>query len=100
MVQGPWATTATSARVVIAAQTGISGSVTIERRGDWQAGWLRRSHTRVERAVIGSKAGVLPGKIVRPSVVVGVFRFNRSMIQTAERARRRLPQLREKRSRN
>ncbi len=52
--------------VVIAAQTGISGSTVIE---DWaiiggQVGF--GDHARVQSgAVIGSKAGVLPGKIVR-----------------------------------
>jgi UDP-3-O-[3-hydroxymyristoyl] glucosamine N-acyltransferase len=52
--------------VVIAAQTGISGSTVIE---DWaviggQVGL--GDHARVQAgAIIGSKAGVLPGKIVR-----------------------------------
>jgi UDP-3-O-[3-hydroxymyristoyl] glucosamine N-acyltransferase len=61
-------------RVVIAAQTGISGSTSI---GDdavigGQVGM--GDHARVERgAVVGSKAGILPGKIVRAgSVVWGV----------------------------
>jgi UDP-3-O-[3-hydroxymyristoyl] glucosamine N-acyltransferase len=52
--------------VVIAAQTGISGSSVIEDHAviGGQVGF--GDHTRVERgAVIGSKAGILPGKIVR-----------------------------------
>jgi UDP-3-O-[3-hydroxymyristoyl] glucosamine N-acyltransferase len=52
--------------VVIAAQTGISGSTVIEDFAviGGQVGF--GDHARVESgAVIGSKAGVLPGKIVR-----------------------------------
>src|ERR1044072_8166146 len=60
-------------RVVIAAQTGISGSVGIE--DDAVIGGQVRfgDHTRVQKgAVIGSKAGILPGKIVRPGVWWGI----------------------------
>lgn len=60
-------------RVVIAAQTGISGSVTIEDDAviGGQVGF--GDHTRVMKgAVIGSKAGILPGKIVRPGVWWGI----------------------------
>jgi UDP-3-O-[3-hydroxymyristoyl] glucosamine N-acyltransferase len=60
-------------RVVIAAQTGISGSVTIEDDVviGGQVGF--GDHIRVRSgAVIGSKAGVLPGKIVRPGVWWGI----------------------------
>jgi UDP-3-O-[3-hydroxymyristoyl] glucosamine N-acyltransferase len=60
-------------RVVIAAQTGISGSVTIEDDCviGGQVGF--GDHIHVQRgAVIGSKAGVLPGKIVRPGVWWGI----------------------------
>src|SRR4029077_4143055 len=60
-------------RVVIAAQTGISGSVTIEDDCviGGQVGF--GDHIRVQSgAVIGSKAGVLPGKIVRPGVWWGL----------------------------
>jgi UDP-3-O-[3-hydroxymyristoyl] glucosamine N-acyltransferase len=60
-------------RVVIAAQTGISGSVTIEDDCviGGQVGF--GDHIRVQKgAVIGSKAGVLPGKIVRPGVWWGI----------------------------
>src|SRR6266480_108057 len=61
------------ARVVIAAQTGISGSVVIEDDCiiGGQVGF--GDHIRVQSgAVIGSKAGVLPGKIVRPGVWWGI----------------------------
>lgn len=60
-------------RVVIAAQTGISGSVVIESDCviGGQVGF--GDHIRVlSGAIIGSKAGVLPGKIVRPGVWWGV----------------------------
>jgi UDP-3-O-[3-hydroxymyristoyl] glucosamine N-acyltransferase len=60
-------------RVVIASQTGISGSVTIEDDCviGGQVGF--GDHIRVQSgAVIGSKAGILPGKIVRPGVWWGV----------------------------
>ena len=59
--------------VVIAAQTGISGSVVIEDDAviGGQVGF--GDHTRVQKgAVIGSKAGVLPGKVVRPGVWWGI----------------------------
>jgi UDP-3-O-[3-hydroxymyristoyl] glucosamine N-acyltransferase len=56
--------------VVIAAQTGISGSSIIEDHAviGGQVGF--GDHTHVERGVvIGSKAGILPGKIVRSGEV-------------------------------
>ena len=56
-------------RVVIAAQTGISGSTVIE--DDCVIGGQvgMGDHARVlSGAVIGSQAGVLPGKIVRPGI--------------------------------
>jgi UDP-3-O-[3-hydroxymyristoyl] glucosamine N-acyltransferase len=56
--------------VVIASQTGISGSTVIEDHAviGGQVGF--GDHARVERGVvIGSKAGVLPGKIVRAGEV-------------------------------
>jgi UDP-3-O-[3-hydroxymyristoyl] glucosamine N-acyltransferase len=56
--------------VIIAAQTGISGSTVIEDLAiiGGQVGF--GDHARVERgAIIGSKAGVLPGKIVRAGEV-------------------------------
>lgn len=60
-------------RVIIAAQTGISGSVIIEDDVviGGQVGF--GDHVRVQSgAVIGSKAGILPGKIVRPGVWWGI----------------------------
>jgi UDP-3-O-[3-hydroxymyristoyl] glucosamine N-acyltransferase len=60
-------------RVVIASQTGISGSTVIESDAviGGQVGF--GDHARVmSGAVIGSKAGVLPGKIVRPGVWWGI----------------------------
>jgi len=59
--------------VVIAAQTGISGSVVIEDDVviGGQVGF--GDHIRVKSgAVIGSKAGILPGKIVRAGVWWGI----------------------------
>ena len=60
-------------RVVIAAQTGISGSVTIEDDCviGGQVGFGDHIHVQ-SGAVIGSKAGVLPGKIVRPGTWWGI----------------------------
>ena len=60
-------------RVVIAAQTGISGSVTIEDDCviGGQVGFGDHIHVQ-SGAVIGSKAGILPGKIVRPGVWWGI----------------------------
>ena len=82
--------------VVIAAQTGISGSVVIEDDAviGGQVGF--GDHTRVQKgAIIGSKAGILPGKIVRPGVWWGI------PIQPLDEYKRlnahlgRLPQMRE-----
>jgi len=56
-------------RVVIASQTGISGSTVIE--DDCVIGGQvgMGDHARVQSgAIIGSQAGILPGKIVRPGV--------------------------------
>ena len=83
-------------RVVIASQTGISGSVVIEDDCviGGQVGF--GDHIRVQSgAVIGSKAGILPGKIVRPGVWWGV-----PIVPLDEYKRRnahlsRLPELRE-----
>src|ERR1700752_1040872 len=83
-------------RVVIAAQTGISGSVVIEDDAviGGQVGF--GDHTRVMKgAIIGSKAGILPGKIVRPGVWWGI------PVQPLDEYKRlnahigRLPQMRE-----
>lgn len=83
-------------RVIIAAQTGISGSVIIEDDCviGGQVGF--GDHIRVQSgAIIGSKAGILPGKIVRPGVWWGI------PIQPLDEYKRlnahlgRLPQIRE-----
>ncbi|MFV0389407.1 MAG: UDP-3-O-(3-hydroxymyristoyl)glucosamine N-acyltransferase [Pyrinomonadaceae bacterium] len=60
-------------RVVIASQTGISGSVVIEDDCviGGQVGFGDHTHVKAG-AVIGSKAGVLPGKIVREGVWWGI----------------------------
>jgi len=58
-------------RVVIAAQTGISGSTVIESDAVIGGQVGMGDHARVEAgAVVGSKAGILPGKIVRAGAVV------------------------------
>ncbi|HKP72182.1 MAG TPA: UDP-3-O-(3-hydroxymyristoyl)glucosamine N-acyltransferase, partial [Pyrinomonadaceae bacterium] len=58
-------------RVVIAAQTGISGSTVIEDDAVIGGQVGMGDHARVEAgAVVGSKAGILPGKIVRAGAVV------------------------------
>lgn len=58
-------------RVVIAAQTGISGSTVIEDDAVIGGQVGMGDHARVGRgAVIGSKAGILPGKIVRAGTVM------------------------------
>ncbi|MGB9179149.1 MAG: UDP-3-O-(3-hydroxymyristoyl)glucosamine N-acyltransferase [Pyrinomonadaceae bacterium] len=84
------------ARVVIAAQTGISGSTVIEDDAviGGQVGF--GDHARVQRgAIIGSQAGVLPGKIVRAGVWWG------TPVQPLDEYKRinahvkRLPQMRE-----
>jgi UDP-3-O-[3-hydroxymyristoyl] glucosamine N-acyltransferase len=83
-------------RVVIAAQTGVSGSTVIESDAviGGQVGF--GDHARVQSgAIIGSQAGVLPGKIVRPGVWWG------TPIQPLEEYKRlnalwgRLPRMRE-----
>ena len=83
-------------RVVIASQTGISGSTVIESDAviGGQVGF--GDHARVQSgAVIGSQAGVLPGKIVRPGVWWG------TPVQPLEEYKRlnalwgRLPRMRE-----
>lgn len=83
-------------RVVIASQTGISGSTVIEDDAVIGGQVGMGDHARVESgAVIGSKAGILPGKIVRAGVWWGV------PVQPLDEYKRlhahinRLPQLRE-----
>jgi UDP-3-O-[3-hydroxymyristoyl] glucosamine N-acyltransferase len=56
-------------RVIIAAQTGISGSTVIEHDCVIGGQVGMGDHATVKSgAIIGSQAGVLPGKIVRPGV--------------------------------
>ncbi|HZG51118.1 MAG TPA: UDP-3-O-(3-hydroxymyristoyl)glucosamine N-acyltransferase [Pyrinomonadaceae bacterium] len=58
-------------RVVIAAQTGISGSTVIESDAVIGGQVGMGDHARVQAgAIVGSKAGILPGKIVRAGEVV------------------------------
>ena len=83
-------------RVVIAAQTGISGSVVIEDdaviRGQVGFG----DHTRVQKgAIIGSKAGILPGKIVRPGVWWGIPVQPLDQYKRMNAHLNRLPEMRE-----
>ncbi len=83
-------------RVVIAAQTGISGSTVIEDDAviGGQVGF--GDHARVESgAVIGSKAGVLPGKIVRAGVWWGIPVQPLDQYKRLNAHLHRLPQLRE-----
>ena len=83
-------------RVVIAAQTGISGSVVIEDEAviGGQVGF--GDHTRVlSGAVIGSKAGILPGKIVRPGVWWGIPVQPLDQYKRMNAHMNRLPQMRD-----
>src|SRR5438105_6434798 len=83
-------------RVVIAAQTGISGSVTIEDDCviGGQVGF--GDHIRVQSgAIIGSKAGILPGKIVRPGSSWGIPVQPLDEYKRLNAHVRRLPQVRE-----
>lgn len=84
-------------RVVIAAQTGISGSVVIEDDAviGGQVGF--GDHTRVQKgAVIGSKAGILPGKIVRPGVWWGIPVQPLDQYKRMNAHLNRLPEMRER----
>lgn len=84
-------------RVVIAAQTGISGSVVIEDDAviGGQVGF--GDHTRVQKgAVIGSKAGILPGKIVRPGVWWGIPVQPLDQYKRMNAHMNRLPQMHER----
>ena len=83
-------------RVVIAAQTGISGSVVIEDEAviGGQVGF--GDHTRVQKgAIIGSKAGILPGKVVRPGVWWGIPVQPLAQYKRMNAHMNRLPQMRE-----
>src|SRR5918992_3854184 len=84
-------------RVVIAAQTGISGSVVIENDVviGGQVGF--GDHTRVQKgAIIGSKAGILPGKIVRPGVWWGIPIQPLDQFKRMNAHLQRLPEMRER----
>lgn len=83
-------------RVVIAGQTGISGSVTIENDCviGGQVGFGDHIHVQ-SGAVIGSKAGILPGKIVRPGVWWGIPIQPLDEYKRLNAHIRRLPQVRE-----
>lgn len=89
---------------VIAAQTGISGSVIIEDGCviGGQVGFGDHSHVK-SGAVIGSQAGVLPGKIVRPGIWWGTpiqpledFKRQNAMLKGIERLRNDVKTLRQK----
>jgi UDP-3-O-[3-hydroxymyristoyl] glucosamine N-acyltransferase len=83
-------------RVVIAAQTGISGSTVIEDDAVIGGQVGMGDHARVESgAVIGSKAGVLPGKIVRAGVWWGIPVQPLDQYKRLNAHLNRLPQLRE-----
>ena len=88
--------------VVIASQTGISGSTVIESDAviGGQVGF--GDHARVlSGAVIGSKAGVLPGKIVRAGVWWGIpvqpldeYKRQNAMVKGLPRLREEVKELR------
>lgn len=91
-------------RVVIAAQTGISGSTVIE--DDCVIGGQvgMGDHARVQSgAIIGSQAGVLPGKIVRPGVWWGTpvqpldeYKRQNAHVKGLERTKDEIRQLKER----
>jgi UDP-3-O-[3-hydroxymyristoyl] glucosamine N-acyltransferase len=83
-------------RVVIAAQTGISGSTVIEDDAIIGGQVGMGDHARVERgAIIGSKAGILPGKIVRAGVWWGIPVQPLDQYKRLNAHMNRLPQMRE-----
>ncbi len=91
-------------RCVIAAQTGISGSVIIEDDCviGGQVGF--GDHVTVKSgAVIGSQAGVLPGKIVRPGLWWGTpiqpldeFKRQNAMVKGLERLKNEVKELKKR----
>ena len=91
-------------RVVIAAQTGISGSTVIE--DDCVIGGQvgMGDHATVKSgAIIGSQAGVLPGKIVRPGVWWGTpvqpldeYKRQNAMVKGLARLREEIKELKQK----
>ncbi|MEA2175960.1 MAG: UDP-3-O-[3-hydroxymyristoyl] glucosamine N-acyltransferase [Blastocatellia bacterium] len=83
-------------RVVIAAQTGISGSTVIEDDAIIGGQVGMGDHARVQSgAIIGSKAGILPGKIVRPGVWWGIPVQPLDQYKRLNAHLNRLPQMRE-----
>jgi UDP-3-O-[3-hydroxymyristoyl] glucosamine N-acyltransferase len=83
-------------RVVIAAQTGISGSTVIEDDAIIGGQVGMGDHARVESgAIIGSKAGILPGKIVRAGVWWGIPVQPLNEYKRINAHVNRLPQMRE-----
>lgn len=83
-------------RVVIAAQTGISGSTIIEDDAVIGGQVGLGDHARVQSgAIIGSKAGILPGKIVRAGVWWGIPVQRLEDYKRLNAHMHRLPQLRE-----
>lgn len=88
-------------RVVIAAQTGISGSTVIEDDCIIGGQVGMGDHARVQSgAVIGSQAGVLPGKIVRPGVWWGTpvqplaeYKRQNALVKGLERLRGEVKEL-------
>jgi UDP-3-O-[3-hydroxymyristoyl] glucosamine N-acyltransferase len=83
-------------RVVIAAQTGISGSTVIEDDVIIGGQVGMGDHARVQSgAIVGSKAGILPGKIVRAGVWWGIPVQPLDEYKRLNAHMNRLPQLRE-----
>ena len=91
-------------RVVIASQTGISGSSVIESDAVIGGQVGMGDHVRVlSGAIIGSKAGVLPGKIVRAGTWWGVpvqplddYKRQNALVKALPRLREEVKQLRER----
>lgn len=89
-------------RVIIAAQTGISGSTVIESDAVIGGQVGMGDHARVQSgAVIGSKAGVLPGKIVRPGIWWGIpvqpldeYKRQNALVKALPRMREEIKDLR------
>lgn len=83
-------------RVVIAAQTGISGSTVIESDAVIGGQVGMGDHARVlSGAVVGSQAGILPGKIVRAGVWWGTPVQPLDEYKRVNAHVKRLPQMRE-----
>ena len=91
-------------RVVIASQTGISGSVIIEDDCIIGGQVGMGDHARVlSGAVIGSQAGILPNKIVRPGVWWGTpvqpldqYKRQHAMVKGLKRLRTEIKEIKKK----